>query len=155
MKIIKMVLFISLLLAITFIFKIDVLKAACNIGVSAPSSVTVGKTFTVTTTVSGSNAIGSWEYTLSYDSSLVRYNSGSLHVVDYGNGTKKSATYSYTFTSLKSGNATFKAVNASVLDYASTNECLSNAGSTTVVMKTQAEIEESYSRNNNLSSLSV
>ena len=154
-KTVKRVFYASLLLMCMFLFKIDNLKAACNIGVSAPSSVIVGKTFTVTTTVSGSNAIGSWEYTLSYDSSQVRYNSGSLHVVDYGNGSKKSASYSYTFTALKSGNATFKAVNASVLDYASTNECLSNAGSTTVVMKTQAEIEESYSRNNNLSSLSV
>lgn len=155
LKIVKRVFYVILLFMCMLLFKIDNLKAACNIGVSAPASVVVGKTFTVTTTVSGSNAIGSWEYTLSYDSSKVRYNSGSLHVVDYGNGSKKSASYSYTFTALKSGNATFKAVNASVLDYASTNECLSNAGSTTVVMKTQAEIEESYSRNNNLSSLSV
>ena len=139
-----------------FIFKLSNISAAsCKINVTAPSSVVVGKSFNVTVTVSGSAAIGSWEYTLSYDSSMVKLNSGQLRIVDYGNGSKKSASYSYSFTSLKSGTATFKPVNASVLDYASTNECLASTGSDSVVMKTQAEIEESYSRNNNLGSLSV
>lgn len=144
------------ILLFVFLFKLPNAHAAsCRIGVSAPASIVVGKSFNVTVTVSGGASIGSWEYTLSYDSSKVRLNSGSLHVVDYGNGSKKSASYSYTFTALKSGTATFKPVNASVLDYTSTNECLSSTGSASVTMKTQAEIEASYSRNNNLSSLSV
>lgn len=144
------------ILLFVFLFKLPGVDAAsCRIGVSAPSSVVVGKTFNVTVTVSGSESIGTWEYTLSYDSSKVRLNSGTLHVVDYGNGSKKSASYSYSFTALTSGTATFRPVNASVLDYTSTNECLSSAGSASVTMKTQAEIEASYSRNNNLASLSV
>ena len=144
------------ILIFSFIISVNKVDAAsCKIGVSAPANVVVGNKFNVTVTVSGGAPIGSWDYTLSYDSSLVRLNSGQLHVVDYGNGSKKSASYSYSFTSLKSGTATFKIVNASVLDYASTNECLSSRGTASVKMKTQAEIEESYSRNNNLKSLTV
>ena len=155
-KLYKKILTGAFILLFTFIFKLPNLDAAsCRIGVSAPSSVVVGQSFKVTVTVSSSSSIGSWEYTLSYDSSKVRLKSGTLHVVDYGNGSKKSASYSYTFTALTSGTATFKPVNASVLDYTSTNECLSSTGSKSVSMKTQAEIEASYSRNNNLSSLSV
>lgn len=155
-KLYKKILTGAFILLFAFIFKIDNVRAAsCRIGVSAPSSVVVGQSFKVTVTVAGSASIGSWEYTLSYDSSKVRLNSGTLHVVDYGNGSKSSSSYSYSFTALQSGSATFKPVNASVLDYASTNECLSSTGSASVSMKSQSEIEASYSRNNNLSSLSV
>lgn len=155
-KLYKKILTGAFILLFAFIFKIDNVSAvSCRIGVSAPSSVVVGQSFKVTVTVAGSASIGSWEYTLSYDSSKVRLNSGTLHVVDYGNGSKSSSSYSYSFTALQSGSATFKPVNASVLDYASTNECLSSTGSASVSMKSQSEIEASYSRNNNLSSLSV
>lgn len=155
-KLYKQILTGVFILLFVFLFKIESVSAAsCRIGVSAPSSAVVGQNFKVTVTVSGSASIGSWEYTLGYDSSKVRLKSGNLHVVDYGNGSKSSASYTYTFTALTSGTATFKPTNASVLDYASTNECLSSAGTATVTMKTQAEIEAGYSKNNNLSALSV
>ncbi len=155
-KLYKKILTGAFILLFVFLFKLPSIDAAsCRIGVSAPSSAVVGQSFKVTVTVSGSASIGSWEYTLSYDSSKVRLNSGQLHVVDYGNGSKTSASYTYSFTALTSGTATFKPVNASVLDYSSTNECLSSTGSASVSMKTRAEIEAGYSRNNNLASLSV
>ena len=154
-KLYKKILTGAFVLLFVFLFKLPNVAASCRIGVSAPSSAVVGQNFKVTVTVSGSSSIGSWEYTLGYDSSKVRLTSGSLHVVDYGNGSKSSASYTYTFTALTSGSATFKPTNASVLDYTSTNECLSGTGSATVTMKTQAEIEAGYSRNNNLGSLSV
>ncbi len=155
-KLYKRILTGAFILLFVFLFKLpNVSAASCRIGVSAPSSAVVGQSFKVTVTVSGSSSIGSWEYTLGYDSSKVRLNSGNLHVVDYGNGSKSSASYTYTFTALTSGTATFKPTNASVLDYASTNECLSGTGTATVTMKTQAEIEAGYSKNNNLSALSV
>lgn len=155
-KLYKKILTGVFILLFVFLFKLPSIDAAsCRIGVSAPSSVVVGQSFRVTVTVSGSESIGSWEYTLSYDSSKVRLNSGQLHVVDYGNGSKTSSSYTYTFTALTSGTATFRPVNASVLDYTSTNECLSKSGSASVTMRTQAEIEASYSRNNNLATLSV
>lgn len=139
-----------------FIINITSISAAsCRIGVSAPSSAVVGRSFTVTVTVSSGSPIGSWQYTLSYDSSKVRYNSGNLRVVDYGNGSKTSASYSYSFTALTSGTVTFKPINADVMDWTTTSGCLSSTGSASVSMKTQAEIEASYSRNNNLSSISI
>lgn len=155
-KLYKKILTGAFILLFVFLFKVENVSAAsCRIGVSAPKSAVVGQRFKVTVTVSGSATIGSWEYTLGYDSSKVRLNSGQLHVVDYGNGSKNSASYTYTFTALASGSTTFKPTNASVLDYTSTNECLSSTGSATVNMKTQAEIEAGYSRNNNLGALSV
>lgn len=144
------------ILLFTFVFKLPSIDAAsCRMNVSAPSSVIVGRSFKVTVNVSSNASLGSWEYTLSYDSSKARLTGGQLHVVDYGNGSKKSASYTYTFTALASGSASFKPVNASILDYVSTNECLSASSGATVTMKTQAEIEAGYSKNNNLASLSV
>lgn len=150
-KPLKRILLGTFLILFAFLLKLPNIEAAsCRISVSAPSSAVVGQTFKVSVSVP-SNA-GSWEYTLSYDSSKVRLVSGQLHVV----GVKgDSMTNSYTFTALKSGSASFKPVNASILDYASVTECLSGVGSATVSMKTQAEIEASYSKNNNLSALSV
>ena len=155
-KQIKRIILGVFLLLFTLLFKIDYVSAAsCRMSVSAPSNAIVGQTFNVTVSVSSSNSLGSWEYTLSYDSSLVRLNSGTLHVVDYGNGSKTSASYSYSFTALNSGDVTFKPVNASILDFDSTNECLQTASGSTLNIKTQAQVEASYSKNNNLSSLSI
>lgn len=152
----KKILLSLIIFVLVFLFNINVINAAtCKINVSAPSSSVVGQTFNVTVTVSSNAALGSWDYTLGYDSSKVSKISGTTRIVDYGNGSKKSATYSYKFKALKSGSVTFTPKNAEVLDYSSTNPCLSSVGSKTVTMRTQAEIEASYSRNNNLSSLSV
>lgn len=143
------------ILLFAFIFKIiDVNAASCKIGVSSVSSTGVGSTFKVTVVTSSSSTLGTFEYTLSYDSSKVSLTSGQLHVVDFSHVGQKSASYTYTFKSLTSGTATFKAVNASVLDFDG-NECLSGSSSTSVNIKSKEEVEASYSRNNNLSSLSV
>lgn len=150
-KICKRVFIGVFILLFAFIFKISSINAAsCYISVSAPSSAVVGQSFKVSVTVP-SNA-GSWEYTLSYDSSKVKLASGQLKVVGVIGDSK---TSTYTFTALTSGSASFKAVNASVYDNNTITECFSGSGTATVNMKTQAEIEASYSKNNNLASLSV
>ena len=150
MKKIKYLMTGVFILLFAFIFKINIVKAACSISVSAPSTSVVGQSFKVSVSVP-SNA-GAWEYTLSYDSSKVKLVSGQLKVVGV---TGDSKTNTYTFTSLTSGVASFKAVNASILDYSSESECFSGSGVASVNMKSQAEIEASYSKNNNLSSLLV
>ena len=72
-KLYKKILTGAFILLFAFIFKLPNVDAvSCRIGVSAPSSVVVGQSFKVTVTVSSSSSIGSWEYTLSYDSSKVR-----------------------------------------------------------------------------------
>ncbi|MEG2621158.1 MAG: hypothetical protein RSA10_03650 [Bacilli bacterium] len=147
----------SILLAVAFFIKLPGVSAAsAKISVSASTNTAiVGSSFKVTVNVSSNASIGSWEYTLGYDSSKARLTGGQLHVVDYGNGSKRSASYSYTFVALSSGTVTFKPINASVLDYTTTNEVLSGVNSSSVRMMTQAELESTYSKNNNLSSLLV
>ena len=155
-KLYKKILTGAFILLFVFLFKLPNIDAAsCRIGVSAPSSVVVGQTFKVTVTVSSNSTLGVYEYTLSYDSSKVRLSSGQLHVVGTNMEGVKSKRHTYSFTALTSGTATFKPVNASVLDSDTNNECLSSTGSASVSMKTMAEIEAGYSRNNNLASLSV
>ena len=148
-KIMKQALQGVFILLFVFLFKINNVNA-CSISVSAPSSAVVGQTFKVSVSVP-SNA-GSWEYVLSYDSSKVKQVSGPSKVVGV-QGDSRTSTYS--FTSLTSGTASFKATNASIYDYSSEKECFSGSGTASVSMKTQAEIEASYSKNNDLSSLSV
>lgn len=133
-----------------FVFKVSDLKAACSVSVSAPKNVVAGNTFKVTATVSSD--VGSWYYVLSYDASKVRLISGTPKVVGVIGDSK---TNTYTFKAISSGTATFKATNVSLASNSTNAQCSSYAGSSKTTIKTQAEIEASYSRNNNLSQLSV
>lgn len=123
---------------------------------SSSSQVVVGKTFKITVKISSSVALGSWDYTLNYNSSLASLVSSDvpLHYASYGDGTLKSKSYTYTFKALKSGKATFSISNASVIDW-NFNTLSVTKYSRTVTLITQAELEASYSKNNNLSSLGV
>ena len=148
-----------LIFLFTILFNLDTLKAGCTISVSAPSSVKTGSNFNVSVTVPSNS--GSWEYTLSYDSSKVKLVSGNLKVVGvYGD----SRTSSYTFKSIAEGSASFKAVNASIYDYNSVEECYSGSGTANVNMSSVANnIKGSVanadktekSNDNNLKNLSV
>ena len=151
----KIVRYFILGVIVSIIGIINSKAASCSISVSSPSSAVVGQSFNVTVKVSSNAALGSWNYTLDYNSLYVRLNSGSLHIVDYGNGSKSSVSYTYSFTALKSGTTEFKPTGASVIDFNSENECLSSTNKATINMKTQQEIEDAYSRNNNLSNLGI
>lgn len=149
-KKIRILLFSLFILLFTFIFKIDDVRAACSVSVSSPKSAVVGSTFKVSTTVSSD--VGSWYYVLSYDASKVQLISGSSKVVGVIGDSK---TSSYTFKSISSGTTSFKVVNVSLASNSTNAQCSAFAGSSSITMKSQSEIEASYSRNNNLSSLSV
>lgn len=149
---------VILCLLVSLVFIPNVLADSGNISVVSNARVAVvGSTFTVTVTVNASDALGSWKFGLSYDSSYVAYQSGSpLTVADYGNGSAKSRQYTYTFKALKSGNARIGIQDASmVLWKDAANFVPINAGAVTVSVKTQAEIQASYSKDNNLKSLGV
>lgn len=139
-----------LVLLFAFIIKLPHTFAVCSISVSSPKNVIVGSTFRVTATISSD--VGSWYYVLGYDPSKVRLISGSTKVVGV---IGDSRTNTYTFKSIKSGSVTFSATNVSLASNSTNAQCNASAGSSTTTMKTQTEIEASYSRNNNLSSLSV
>lgn len=135
------------------ITKIDAASATIKVS-SNRSQVIVGNSFTVTVTVSSSTPIGSWEFTINYDKSKLRLTSGENRIVDYGNGTKTSQSYTYTFRAIASGrpNISVKAYNVLAWNESSLSTTVKSA---TIKTLTQAELEASYSKDNNLKSLSV
>ena len=150
MENIKKILLGFSLLFITLLVNVDKVSAACSVSVSTTRNVIVGNTFKVSTTVSSD--VGSWYYVLSYDSSKVQLISGNPKVVGViGDG----KTNTYTFKALRSGTANFSVVNTALASNSTNKACSASSGSASVIMKTQAEIEASYSRNNNLSGLQV
>ena len=118
------------------------------------SSVVVGNTFSATVTVSSGSYLGSWEYTLSYDSSKLKLISGDVYIADYGNGSTKSKSYNYTFKVIASGSSNLSIKSANAYDW-DLGKMTLTTGSRRVTGITQAELEASYSKNNYLSTLSV
>lgn len=149
--------FKTLLLSfVVFLSLISTVKGASGyINVSSSSStVIVGKTFTTTVTISSSVPLGSWEYTLNYNSSLLKLEKGTLFIADYGNGTKKSASYTYTFKALASGTANINVKSFAAYDWDEKVMSLTS-GSSSVKLMTQAQLEATYSKNNYLKNLSI
>ncbi len=122
---------------------------------SSKSTVVVGSTFTVTITVSSSSELGSWKFTPLYDSSKLKLMSGDERVADVVRQRNiKSKSYTYTFKAIAKGSSTINLGAAEVLNY--DEETLTvKTGSVRITSITQAELEASYSKNNNLSSIGV
>lgn len=140
-----------------FIGGLNAKAASASVSVlSSTNKVVVGKTFKITVKVSSAVALGAWEYTLNYDSSVVSLVSSdvSLHYAGYGNGSTKTKSYAYTFKALKSGTAKFSVSKTSVIDWNENIMSVTN-GTRNVSIITQADLEASYSKNNNLSNLTV
>lgn len=129
--------------------------ASASISVkSSASTVVVGKTFNVTVTVSSAAALGSWEFTIDYNSSVLQLQSGTSYIVDYGNGSLKSKSYNYSFKAIGTGSPKVSVKSYGAYDWSETKMSVS-AGSATINVKTQQQIEAEYSKNNNLKGLSV
>jgi len=145
-----------LLLSFSLIVKSPKLNAASgSISVRAnTSSVVVGGSVTVSVTVSSGDPLGSWEFSINYDSSKLKLTSGPTSVVEYGDGSQRSATYTYTFKSIAKGtsNVSVKAYNGYAWDESPISF---SVGSARISAITQADLEASYSKNNNLSKLEV
>ncbi len=134
--------------------------ASANVSVQTSSSmIIVGRTFNVTVTVSGDipsdDGLANWEYSLAYDTSKLDLVSGKAYVMETDlSGTLKNKSYNYTFRAKASGNANIYIQSATVNALKSKGLAV-NRGSRSVTLKTQAEIEASYSKNNYLASLGV
>lgn len=144
---------------LVFIFGIYSVNAASGkISVSANTkSVKVGNTVKVTTTVSSSD-LGAWEYCISYDSSKLKLQSSTANsgncvraAVVGQTGTKET----WTFKALKSGSSTVTVKSYAIYSYEDESQLSVSKGSVNITAKTQEQIEASYSKNNNLKSLSV
>lgn len=124
---------------------------------SSKSTVVIGGSFTVKVTVSSSTPLGSWQFDVNYDASMFKLTSstnGRTSEADVGNGSMKNMSYSYTFKALKSGKSTISIRNASVIGWDKNDYSVSITNASVKVIS-QAELEASYSSNNNLSALSV
>lgn len=121
------------------------------------SNLVIGNTVTVTVTLSSSEALGSWEYSLNYDSSKLDLVSSDVPLSYKGVVTstnQKSVSYKYTFKAKASGTATFSFSKAAAYAYDESQMNI-NKSTSSVKIISKAELEASYSKNNYLSSLGV
>lgn len=144
---------LCLILTITclFIMPFDVNASSATVRATAASSrVNLGSSVKVTVTVSGTAAIGSWQFNVVYDTSRLQLTSttNSTYIVDYGDGTQTRATYTYTFKTKALGNASVSIKNASVIDYKTVNEMSVTTSGCTIQVA-------NFSSNASLSALSV
>ena len=134
----------------------NLLAASASISVSASSSsVVVGNTFTVTYKISSSSALGSWEFTPSYDSSKFKLVSGDQYVADYAStSSTKSKSYTYKFKAISSGSGKISVKSYAAYAYDESKMSVSG-GSKTIKVITESQKKATYSKNNDLKSLSI
>lgn len=122
---------------------------------SSSSSVVVGNTITYTVKVSSSSLLGVINYKFNYDSSKLTLVSGTLNSAIAFKGTEKSATYTFKFKAKASGTANVSFVINEALDWDGNSFSFNKTTSRSTKIITQQQLENSYSKNNYLSSLSV
>ena len=123
---------------------------AASISVTSSNTAVVGNNVTVSITLS--KDVEAWDFIVGYDSSKLRLLSSNLESTTHSVSTSTlhdSRSYSITFRALSSGTA-----NVSITSADCANVTCSK-GSKSITLRTQAEIEAAYSKNNNLSALSV
>ncbi len=154
MKYIKKILFMIILTFICLL-RVEAASGSIKASTSAKSAV-VGSVFTVTVKVTCSEAIGSWQFGITYDSAYISLVSGDTSVASFGDGTIKSKTYTYKFKAIKAGTASIKISSPSMVPWNDENDLFTpTTSNASITIKTQAEIEASYSKDNTLKSLSV
>lgn len=116
-----------------------------NIRVRASSTnVTIGNNITVTVTISSSAPLGSWEFSLNYDTAKLRQtNTTLLRNVDVGDGSKTSTSYTYTFKTIATGTANVTVRNYSVIDWNTEEEITISVSPTNIVIKQPVVIVKS------------
>lgn len=141
------------------VFPISVSAASGSIKITGTSSAVVGNTVSITVTLSSSTPIGSWDMDLNYDRNyleLISTNSegGGVSMVNSSSGTK-SKSYTFRFRALKSGSTKISMSSYSAYAYEDMSAMDLSAGTKNVRIMTQEELEASYSKDNDLKSLSV
>ena len=148
----KKILFI---LGLSFLFFCPYVVDAASISVNSTTSTgTVGGNITVRVNINESSGLGSWEYSLDYNSSKLQLLSGNTHVVGYVSSERQtSQSYTYTFRVKGTGSTTISVVNTAI---ASWDEVVTSpTDSTTINLVSRSEVEENYSTDNTLASLEV
>ncbi len=140
-------------------FPINVNAASGKISISSSSTAVVGNTVTVTVTLSSGSALGAWEFDLNYDQSFLKLTSSNAenngtYFVNYGNGSTKSKSYTLKFRALKSGTTSLTIGSFDVYAYDTSSMSITKSNKKIKIM-TQQELEDSYSKDNNLKDLAV
>lgn len=146
-----------ILMSICLLLPTNVLKAySASINVSADRTyLVVGNTINVSVTLSSSDSLGVWDYNISYDTSKLKLISGDERIIDTGDPSKYSVTNTFEFKVIASGTSTISVKNLSVLEYYSKESMDVSESSVVITGITQEELEASYSKNNDLASLTV
>lgn len=144
---------ISILLLFTSVDKLSAASASISVS-SNKSQVVVGDTITITVKVSSSQLLGTWKWSLDYNTSKFKLTSGESPTVGYGDGKIKSKTYTYKFKAIATGSSSIGVKNVEVLSWSESNLSVTKS-SKTIKTITQSEYQSSLSKNNNLSSLSI
>ncbi len=146
--------FSFMLIGLFPLHKLDAASGTISVR-SNRSQAVIGSTVTVTVSINSGNKLGSWEYTMSYDSSKLKLQSGTNPVVGYGNGSQTSASYTYTFKIIASGTSTVSVKSYRIVDFDSESNMSVSISGASIKGITEQDLEASYSKNNNLSSLGV
>lgn len=138
----------------------NVFASSATISVSSSNTVVLGNSVSVTVTLSSSSKIGSWQVNLSYDKSYLQLTKSPLedngtYMVDVSKTGTKSQKYTFTFKTLKKGSTKVSVDSYQLYDYDTLKAMDTTSSSKTINIKTQEEIEASYSANAYLKSLKV
>lgn len=131
--------------------------ASASVSISSSASkVVVGNTITYTVKVSSSTPLGSLVYKFDYDTSKLTLVSGTLnntYVIQ--NDSTKSTTFTFKFKAKASGTATVSFILNEAIDFYGNPYTVNKTTSKSITVITQQQLEDSYSKNNYLSSLGV
>ena len=146
---------------ITLLFiPLSVNAASGTIKVTGSSQVVVGNKITLTVTLSSSTAIGSWQMNLNYDKNYLQLTStnseagGTMMAASSATGIK-TKKYTFTFKALKSGSTTVSIDTYDAYAFDDLSKMSLTTSSKKLKIITQEELEASYSKDNDLKSLSV
>ena len=147
------------LLICLIIFPLSVNAASGSISITGTSQAVIGNTVTITVKLSSSTKIGSWDMDLNYDKNYLQLISatseaGGINMVNSSSGIT-SKSYTFKFKALKKGNTKVSMASYQAFAYDDMSEMNLSAGSKTIKIMTQEELEATYSKDNNLKSLTV
>lgn len=113
------------------------------------SSIQKGGSVTVTVSISCSEALGAYSYCLSYDSSLLEYQSGdgyggggTVSCAGYGDGNITSASNSFTFSAINTGSAYVSTGSSDVYTWGEEHAGASDAGATITQQPLAATVQQ-------------
>ncbi len=150
---------LKVLLSIMVFIPLNVKAVSGSIKVDAPSNVVVGNSITVKITLSSSAVLGAWEFDINYDNSYLTLVSSSAefggdHFSNAGDGKIKSKTYTLKFQAKKNGSTNITVGSTDVVDWNYNDISISKTNKKIRIM-TEQELQDSYSKDNNLKSLVV